>query len=177
MRFQTPHAARAELLTDPGSELVNRLEHRPRPTVCTVGDHRVERVYNVDDPREDGNLLAGESPWVPGPVEMLMVVAHRGDGRGVQPKPLEQVCALVGVGAHDLPLLLVERFWLQQDAIGHRELADIVESCRVAERAKLTLVEPEDPSYLGGELLDTPGMTCRVAVTRVDGSGHPFELG
>ena len=63
----------------------------------------------------------------------------------------------------------VERRRLQQDRVGDRELADVVEERRVAEHLELRLREAELAADRERELLHAPRVPGRVRVARVDG--------
>src|SRR6266536_3248457 len=73
-------AARAELAPRRPPELLEGLRRRPRGAVDACGQHRIERVGDVDDPGTERDLLSLEPIGVPRTVVTLVVVTDRRDG-------------------------------------------------------------------------------------------------
>src|SRR6188472_4569690 len=71
------HTAGAELGACGAPELVQRLRSGPGGPVDARRQHRVERVRDVDDPRAERDLFAGEAVRVAAAVVALVVVADR----------------------------------------------------------------------------------------------------
>ena len=134
---------------------LDRLLERVGGAVDAVGGERVEHVRDRHDPSLDRDRLAGEAARVAAAVPLLVVaegdrrrhVEDRGGGAAQQP------VALLGVGLHDRALLGGERAGLQQDRVGDRDLADVVQRCRVAEPLAELAVEP---GLLGEQRREAP---------------------
>src|SRR5918911_3276836 len=102
---------RAELRPRRETELLERLGRRTRRAVDPRGQHRVERVRDVDDPRAERDLFAPEAVGVARAVEALVVVTDGGHGVVEEAKAVDDACALVGVLLHERPLLVGEARW------------------------------------------------------------------
>ncbi len=99
--------------------------------VTAIRGHRVEGVGDEDDARAERDLLAGEAERVAGAVPPLVVVQDPAiDRRDAQ--PLEQARAEHGVLAHHPQLVRIELARLLQDAVGDRDLAQVVQQARQA---------------------------------------------
>src|SRR6266545_1402286 len=133
------HAARAELSPGRAAQLLQRLGGRPGCTVDTGREHRVERVGYVDDAGAERDVLAAEPVRIPGPVEALVVVSDRRDGVVEEAEAVDDACPLLRVPLHQRPLVLGEAGGLQQDRVGDRELADVVEEGGMSEQVELRL--------------------------------------
>ena len=97
--------------------------------VDAVAGQRVEHVRNCHDPALDRDRLAFQAPRVAGPVPLLLM-AEGDRRRHVQDRggrAAHQAVALLRVGLHDRALLRRERPGLQQDRVGDRHLADVVQ--------------------------------------------------
>ena len=100
-------------------------EHR-----LPVGVARREHVVGVgdrDQPRRQRDLLAREPVRVAGAVPALVVAEHDVGHRPVAVDAAHDPRPVRGVAADDLPLLLAQRLGGEQDRVGERELADVVE--------------------------------------------------
>ena len=117
-----------------------------RLAVGAVGGHRLERVGGEDDPRLEGDGVAGEAVRVAAAVEALVVVAHpvrleRHVG-GLDDVEPEQRVAL-----HHLVLVVGEPAGLVEDRVGHADLADVVQQAGQPHARQAVALEAE----LGGD--------------------------
>ena len=126
----------------------------------------------MDDPGAERDLLPGQPVGIPRAVEALVVVADRRHRVAEEPEPVDDARALLGVALHQRPLLGRERGGLQQDRVGDRELADVVEERGVAEQVELRLGEAELAADRERELLHAARVAGRVRVARVDRRGE-----
>ncbi len=118
-----------------GAHHLHRLLHGVRHAVHAVAGERVEDVGHRHDPPLDRDLLAREAARVTAAVPLL-VMAQRDRGGHVEDRgggAPQQPVALLGVGLHDRALLRGERAGLQQDRVGDRDLAHVVQGGRIAE--------------------------------------------
>src|ERR1035441_5243786 len=121
------HEQRVELGARALAELVDRLVDPARLPVGPGGCHRVERIGHRDDPRELGNLVAGEAHRVAAAVHALMVV-HDARERLIQESDLpDDLQAAHGMQLDGRVLLLRQRACLLQHLGRHAELADVVQ--------------------------------------------------
>ena len=95
----------------------------------------------MDDPRAERDVLAQSRLGVAGAVPALVVVPDRRHGVVEEAEPVDDPRALVGVPLHQRPLVGRQARRLEQDRVGDRELADVVEERRVAEQVELGLRE------------------------------------
>ena len=84
------------------------------------------------------------------------MVANRRHGVLEEAEAVDDARSLLRVALHERPLLVREARGLQQDRVRNRELADVVEECRVTEQIELRLREPELAPDRERELLDAP---------------------
>ncbi len=113
---------------------LHRLLDREGLAVDAVAGERVEDVGDRDDPPLDRDRLALQPARVAAAVPLLLVaerdrgghVEDRGGGAAHEP------VALLGVGLDDRALLGRERAGLEQDRVGDRDLADVVQGRGVA---------------------------------------------
>ncbi len=73
------------------------------------------------------------------------------------------------VRVHDHPLVLVEPLLLQQDAVRHADLADVMEQAAPLERFELRIVDVHHPPDVDRDLLDPMAVLGRVRIALVDG--------
>src|SRR5205809_161966 len=101
--LQGGHAARAELAGGRAPQLVQRLGGGPGGSVDARGQHRVERVGDVDDPGAERDVLAGQPVGVARTVPALVVVADGRHSVVQEAEPVDNARALVGVTLHQVP--------------------------------------------------------------------------
>ncbi len=103
--------------------------------VDALGGDRVVDVGDGGDARELLDLCAAEAGGVAGAVDALVVVADDRDGERREVGGTQELDAGVGVGPHDLHLVVGEPAGLVEDLRRYGELADVVDEQTEAELA------------------------------------------
>ncbi len=132
--------------------------------VDAVGRDRGVRVGDGHDAGLERDLVGGEAVRVAGPVPALVVVAHRGRRLAQAGQAGDQLLADRGVADHDAPLGVVERAGLGQDAVGDRDLADVVQQAAEAAAEDQRRRQPQLAGDRGGELGDLLAVQLRHAL-------------
>ena len=109
------------------AKLSERLARGPASGVDAIGRHRAVGVADGDDPRLDRDLLADQPIGIAAAVDPFVVMADGGRGHAHPADATDQLLADLGMRSHDPPLRIVERATLRQDAVGNRDLADVVQ--------------------------------------------------
>ncbi len=118
----------------------DRLLVRQLAAVGTIRGERVEAVDDGEDAGADRDVLAGDAVRVPAAVPALVVAAHdRHDGKR-EIDEREDVRAHVHVFLHLLELGVGEPAGLVEDALGHGELAGVVQQRGGLDRLERRLV-------------------------------------
>ena len=134
-----------ELASGGALDLGDRSLDGPRGLVGSIVGERVKDVGHGDHSADHRDGLAGKSRGVPRAVPPLVMAC--GDDRGhLEHRRVavgEQVRAKRGVGLHDLILLRGQLPRLEQDAVRDRELPDVVERGRLAQKLDLLRAERE----------------------------------
>src|SRR5262245_8394679 len=107
---------------------------------------RAKRVVDVDDRHEAGeerDLLPANPVRVPPAVPPLVVVPDDGPDQTERPHRDDQPIAGGRVLLDELPLLGAERASLEEDAVRHRDLAEVVEEPAKSQRLQLVLAQSE----------------------------------
>ena len=152
-----PRRARRTASRSSGAARRPRRARVPPRAVGAVGGHRVERVGDEDDPRAERDVLARQAVRVAAAVPGLVVVADpRVDRRDAE--ALEQPVADLGMLAQHDQLLVVERAGLLQDAVGDRDLAEVVQQAGEPQLLDRLVVEAQR----AGDALDEPADRLRV---------------
>jgi hypothetical protein len=153
-----------------------------RPAVRPVAHERVPGVAGEHDPRRQRDRVARQPVGVAAAVPALVLVAH-GRGHRLQAGERPQdALADHGVLAHQLPLAGVEPARLVQHAVGHADLADVVQQRDRLHVGDLWLGEPEPSGDRHREHAHAVGVVARVAVARLERGGQrvhdrPVALG
>ena len=165
---QRVDADRIELRARHALQLRERLVHRSRAAVRTVGRHRLERVGDEDDARLGRDLLAAEAVGIAAPVEVLVVMAH-------------PTCFLLELGrrhdrvtdshvaAHLSDLVGAQPPGLPEDPVGDADLADVVQQAGEPEPLDPVGVEAERLPDQDAQLGDGLAVVSCSHVLRVDG--------
>src|SRR5262245_8019532 len=74
------------------------------------------------------------------------------------------------MGVHLHPLFLGEALLLEEDCVGHADLADIVEKATPLQRFQVGLTQVHYAPDVSGDLLYSPGVPARERVALVDRS-------
>ena len=159
------------------AQLVERLGHRPRLLVGPIGEQRVEDVAHRADAPDERDLLAGQAGRVAVAVPALVVGAGDllGHAHDVRARARQQLGADRRVAAHELAVLGRERAGLQQDGVGHADLAHVVQQARVAQRLGLgrghAQLQPEALAHAADALEVQAGLL----VARLGGLGEAVD--
>ena len=131
-------------------------------------DHRVVRVAGEHDAARERDLLALEPLGVSSAVPVLVQAAH--DRRDVleSRKALDHLRSPARAASDDLPLVLVERAFLQEDRVGNADLAGVVQARGERDLGERSLVEAQLLRDPRGEPHDALRVLPRVAVVKVD---------
>ena len=116
---------------------------RERPAVRPLVGHRVERVAHRQDPRGKRDVLSRKRVRVAGAVPALVVSAYPRQRHRSCPSPRRSArpAALCSwMWAHSFGVRAVG---LPQDALGHADVADVVQQRREIERAQFVLGQTE----------------------------------
>ena len=123
----------------------------------------------MDDARAQRDVLPAQPVGVSRPVVPFVVVP---DGRQCvleKAEVLDEARTLFGVPSHDDPIEVAERLRLEEDRLGHSELADVVEVRGVAQHVELCIRKAQLASEEHRERLHAARVPGRVRVSRVDG--------
>ena len=140
------------------------------PTVDAVGGEGIEYVRDRHDAALDRNVLGGEAARIAVAVPALVVgegdrgthVEDRGGGAA------QQAVALLGVGLYDRALLGGQRAGLEQDRVGDRHLADVVQGRGVADASAELGAHPDRFGQQRGEASDALDVGTGVLVAKLD---------
>ena len=105
----------------------DRLVAGHRRAVGVAGGHHVVGVGDGDDPRQFGDVVAGQPARVALAVDPLVVGEDDLADRPVAVDRGDDAGALVGVALDQHPVLVGERHVGLEDAVGKDELADVVQ--------------------------------------------------
>ena len=144
--------------------------HREGLAVDTIARERVEDVGDRHDAPLDRDRLAGQPAWVAGAVPLLLV-AQRDRRRELEDRrgrSAQQPVALLGVRLDDRTLLGRQRPGLEQDRVGDRHLADVVQRRRVAELLAELRVHADLFGQQRREAADALDVRARVLVAELD---------
>jgi hypothetical protein len=165
-RLEGRHHRRVELRAGPVGDLLAGPLERERPAVGAVGGHRVEGVGHREDARPQRDRLADEAARVALAVPALVMAADHLDRVAERLDPGHHLHAEQRVGAHHLPLAVVQRSRLVEHRLGDADLADVVEQ------------EPVAQPLVGGELrVDGLGQGDRVVVGALEVGAGARVLG
>jgi hypothetical protein len=108
-------------------DLRARLREADRPAVWAVGRQRVERVGDREHARGERDLLAREAVGVAAAVPALVVVADDQRRLVEEVDVAQDRGADLGVAGDAAELVARQRRRLEQDRVGHADLADVVQ--------------------------------------------------
>src|ERR671936_467384 len=156
-------------------QLLERLAARERATVRPVARHRVPRVGDSDDRRLPGEVGTADPTRVARRVVALVMEPHELRALPELRQPLEELVAGVAVLAHLRHLDVAQRSGLLEDAVLGRDLADVVQSRRLAHELDLRRPHAHPPRELLGVLRDAQRVAEGVGVARVDEVGEVHD--
>ena len=119
--------ARVELRPGAAVDLLARGREGGGRPVRAVGGQRVERVGDREHARGERDRVAREAVRVARAVPALVVVADDELALAEEVDVAQDLRADHGVAAHQRVLLLGQRAGLEQDRVGHGDLADVVQ--------------------------------------------------
>src|SRR6266545_2734456 len=161
-------AALVELRAGAAGDLLARRLGGERAPEGAVVRHRVVRVGDREDARGDRDLLAAEAARVAAAVEPLLVREHHLGGALEEVDRAEDVIADLRVALHLAPLGVVELPGLQEDRVGHADLADVVEEGAAPEIRQLALLEA-DAARDGDRVADDAlGVIAGLVLARIE---------
>ena len=159
----------------------DRVLEEHRCLVRAYARQRVKQVCDCDNSRGKRDRLAGEAFRIAAAIPTLMMAF--GDRRRqldqLDMAARENVRTDGGVGVYDLALLRVEPALLEQNTVGNRDFADVVERRGDEDRPLLGGREPEPLGDQAAEVRDTIGVIVGVVVAEFEKlwtGGTPFPL-
>src|SRR6266542_276084 len=168
-----------ELRARTAGELLKRPLDRARRLIRAGMGHRVECVGDADDPRLQRDALPAQSIGIARAIDVLVMPA--GDPTG----DLEALALGQNLGAphrmatHDRPFVGRQRPGLEQDPVGHMELADVVEHRRPTDVSGPLGVQARGPGELLGNKLDPHDVVAGIGVLGLGAAregNHPIAL-
>ena len=167
VRLERVDYARVELRAAAAVELLQGLRGGTPATVRAVGEHRLEGVGDGDDPGLERDLLAPQPEGVAVTVEPFVVSQDRGTQVG-EAGTAEQTSADLRVVADLGPLVVVERPVLEQDRVGHPDLADVVQHAGEPNALRPVIREAELARHALGVAADGLGVAGGARVAQVE---------
>jgi hypothetical protein len=172
-------AARESAALGIRQQVARRLFGRQRGTIRPLRGQRIENVDDADDLGEEWDLVAAQRVGIAAPVQPFVMAQ---DDRPHPAQRLErrtERIANLRMPLHQLELLGGQRARLQQDRIGHADLADVVQIPAAVQRFEIVVAEPDrltQPDGVAGEPL---AVALGQRVARLDGErqGHERGLG
>ncbi len=151
--------------------------HRKCRTVDALGRERIEDVRHGRNPPLERYCLPRETVRVSVPVPALVV--DEGD-RGSQiehfgGRPREEPMSDLGMALHRPPLLIGERASLEQDLVGDRDLADVVERAGFTQQSTPVLVEAETARDLLAHARHSLGVVASLLITELGRIRKPAD--
>ena len=140
--------------------------------VRPVGRQRIEHVDDPDDLREEGHLSVFQPVGVAAAVQTLVMMPD--DGAHVLERSQAGADGIANnrMFAHDARFLRIELAILQQHAVGHGNLADVVKKAATFERCEIRFVQSERPTHARGVCREPLAVTLRRRVARFDRRAH-----
>ena len=156
----------------------NSARHSSVRETLPVWPPEAHGVVGVDDAhgtRHERDGFAGETIRVARAVPALVMVAHAGN-EGLVEERADDIGAEDGVLAHELPLVRVQAARLEEHAVRHADLADVVQVRGLLHGAQ-ELRLPAELSAQQDHVGRYPrGVAERVVVLRVEGAGQGLEV-
>ena len=156
---------------------IERLFLRPRTLVDTLAGERIEHVGHGNNAAASRNIDTAESAWVARAVPPLVMV-QRNDRAKLNERiraARKDLCTHCCVGLHDLEFLGGERPRLEQDRIGNRNLADVVQPRGHAELLAPLAVLVEFVGDFSREVADSNGVFAGVGVAEFGQHSETLE--
>src|SRR3990172_3464540 len=159
-------------LGDPGVKLPARLllqfpDHlraRNNAAVRPLGDHGVDRIGYIEDPRAKRNVLSGNALRVPFAVVPLMVLEDRAHDSGGKTDRIEYSDAVRRMVLHNIELFLTQAVRLADDPFADTDLSHIMENGSDVDLLELRRAHPQLTGDRDSVLRHIGGMPSRVGV-------------
>ena len=158
-----------EAALDLGVEFVERRLDAERAPVRTLGRKCVEHVGDCGDLREEGDRAPRQPVGIAAAVEAFVMAADDRTHRRERAQLLAQALADHRVLPHGLNFGEGERPGLEQDGIGDRDLAKIVQVAPAMQRLDVVVVETERRADAGGVAGEPLAVPFGIGVARLDG--------
>jgi hypothetical protein len=138
-------------------------------------DQGIVDIHDVDDPRLQGDSVAGQSVWIAAAIPVLVMAAGDAPGALEERAGGEHAFAGHGVGLHDAAFLVGKPPGLLEDAVGHMHLADVVKNGREADRFGLLRAQSDAPRQQFGMAPDAADVSAGVFVLGLAGDGEHVD--
>ena len=164
------HALLVELQAGAALEDVEGATRRLRALVDAIRADDLEGVGDGQQAGLDRNLIAGETVWIPGTVEPLVVVS---DPMGLvdESRGEQHLLADGGVVLDDLVLVMRQTGRLHEYRVGHHQLASVVHQGGLLEARHLRGLEPLFSADYRHEEGDALAVGGEVVGLVIDGAG------
>ena len=149
-------------------ELGDGARRRQRLAIGPVAEHRPVGVAHRDEAAGERDPVRLDPVRVALAVPALVVEAHDGGHRLQAGDVRERVGSPLRMAPHDRPLVVGQRPRLAQDAVGHPDLAQIVEPGGGGEVEEVGVGDAQAAADLAGQVTDLPGVLGGVAVAQVE---------
>ena len=167
---------RVELRAGEPAQLRQALAVAERAPVRALARHRVVAVHHAEQARDLGDVRAGEAVRVAAAVEVLVVMPHAGHELVAEERPRD-LGADAGVLTDELPLLRGQRSGLEQHAVRHADLADVVEEGDVLQLDQALVAPAQLAPQQRGVPGDAAGVAERVVVLGAERRAQGAQVG
>ena len=143
-----------------------------------IGVRRGEGVVDLghrDDPGDGRDLGPGQPAWVAAAVDALVVGADDVRHRPVDAEVAQELGADLGMAAYAAPVGLLEHAAALHDAVGERELADVVQQSGRVRELLLARRQAELPGEVAREGGDRGAVARGARVALVERADQPAE--
>ena len=150
----------------------------PGFTIGTSRGKRVPYVGNRDDACVEGNDVTLESIGIAEPIDAFVMMANDRQSRTERRDPLGDIPANDGMLLDQLSFVACQRALFVEDAVGHSDLADVVNDGSLDQNADLIGAESYLQTDSGRHLGNAMGVALRVEVPGFDRTDeHPKSFG
>src|SRR6185369_3587518 len=164
--------AGVEMGAGDGTEVVTGLLDLPRLTVGAVGAEGVPDVDGSEDAGGKGNLLSLQAAGVACPVPLLVMAVRDVEGGTQEADRREHLMRDHRMALHDLLFFRGERRWFEEDMVGYRQLADIVQQRSPPDMIELLVGDVHLPADSHRHLRHPAAMPFGLVVAEVEGAGE-----
>ena len=137
-------------------------------TVGAIGGHCIVGIGNMNDARVDECFCAHLTPRVSAAIPVFVMQLHCCEEGREALHTFQNPAADDRVLLDERQLLARESPLLLQNSVGDADLSDIVQQCANANAIDVGLVKAQCGCDRAGELADTPAVTRRVRIARVE---------